>query len=94
MACNNCKKKTGTISKAIPVKSTSSSQFAFRANVGLVESSFGSGEFLTNDTLTDESAIAFLKVNPNRISMFEIYPKDWMTMISDDKTQGGQGKSK
>ena len=70
-------------------------QFAFRPNIGHVETSFGSGEFIDNSSLTDELALAFLRVNPSRISMFEIYPKNWMQMLSnDDKAENGQSTSK
>jgi hypothetical protein len=45
--------------------------------------SFGSGQFITNAVLTDALAIEFLKVNPNRISMFSEYPDNWRELLNE-----------
>jgi hypothetical protein len=42
---------------------------------------FGSGDFISNASMTEDKAIAFLKQNPNRIQIFAAYPTDWQQRI-------------
>lgn len=42
---------------------------------------FGSGEFISNASMTDEKAIRFLQENPNRIKIFQSFPSDWQQRI-------------
>lgn len=87
MACNKCKKKT-TVEVA-----ESNSNFKLR-NVGIHQFAFGAGEFISNAHMTDELALAFLKLNPNNISLFEIFPENWKELLSNDKPQNEASKSK
>lgn len=41
----------------------------------------GKGFTISNDTMTDELAIYFLKVNPDRIELFSKYPENWKELI-------------
>lgn len=52
-------------------------------NGALLQMEFGSGEFYTNATLTDEVAERYLKKYPERINLFAIYPDDWMERVKD-----------
>lgn len=40
---------------------------------------FGSDRYISNMNLTNELAIEFLTINPNRISLFVKYPADWQS---------------
>lgn len=53
-------------------------------NGALLQMEFGSGEFYTNATLTDEVAERYLKKYPERINLFAIYPDDWMDRVKDE----------
>lgn len=53
-------------------------------NGALLQMEFGSGEFYTNATLTDEVAERYLKKYPDRINLFAVYPDDWMERIKDE----------
>ena len=48
---------------------------------------FGSSEFFNNDTLTNDIALQYLSINPNRIANFEEYPKDWERHVEDWRSQ-------
>lgn len=92
MACNSCKKKNALATTPIE----NDSQFKMR-NTGVHQISFGSGLMISNTNMTDQLAIMFLKENPNRISLFEIYPENWKELLSNDesdKPSKGKGKSK
>ena len=75
MACNGCKKKTETSGK---VKRINTSE-AFKLRQGIEFEQVG----LSNPT--DKMIIAFLKENPNRISLFESYPIDWKNNTKENK---------
>lgn len=81
MACTSCKKKKEIVAEsAIQIVN---SQFKLRDNVGLQQISFGSGLFISNSNVSDELAVQFLKENPNRISLFDVYPNDWKNMLEE-----------
>lgn len=48
---------------------------------GVVAQSATNPKVYTNSNLTDKAAEAFLKENPKRIGLFEVYPADWETRI-------------
>lgn len=85
MACNGCKKKT-IIETKITSEEVFSSIFKMRKETGVFQINFGSGLFISSENTTDELAILFLKENPNRISLFETYPKNWKELISGQPT--------
>lgn len=53
-------------------------------NGALIQMEFGSGEFYTNATLTDEVAERYLRKYPERINLFAVYPDDWMERVKDE----------
>lgn len=53
-------------------------------NGALIQMEFGSGEFYTNATLTDEVAERYLRKYPERINLFAVYPDDWMDRVKDE----------
>ena len=57
-------------------------KFRLRAGITSLAMDFGSSELFNNDTLTNEVAVRYLKINPNRIANFEVYPEDWEALIS------------
>lgn len=57
-------------------------KFRLRAGITSLAMDFGSSELFNNDTITNEVAVRYLKINPNRIANFEVYPEDWEALIS------------
>lgn len=51
--------------------------FKFKHYAALYRVSQESNTYISNKTLTDEAAIAFLKEDPKRISLFSEYPENW-----------------
>lgn len=86
MPCTNCKKKNNTVEKMTVTKDETAtvSKFKMRNNTGVHQISFGSGLFISNGNLTDELAFDFLKENPNRISLFEVFPEDWKELLNGE----------
>ena len=56
-------------------------KFRLRAGITSLAMDFGSGEFFNNDTLTNDIAVRYLKINPNRIANFDLYPENWKELI-------------
>ena len=55
--------------------------FRLREGIGSLAMDFGSSELFNNDTITDEIAVKYLKINKNRIANFEVYPENWEELI-------------
>ena len=55
--------------------------FKLRDGIGSLAMDFGSSELFNNDTITDEIAVRYLKINKNRIANFEVYPENWEELI-------------
>jgi hypothetical protein len=95
MPCTSCKKKKvveSTISQNNIM--TQNSQFMMRANTGVHQIQFGSGFLISNANMTDALAIEFLKENPNRISLFEVYPENWRFLLNDELQAGPEVENK
>ena len=61
----------------------------------LLQLGFGSSEFITASTCTDEKAIQVLKLKPKDIRFFTQYPDNWEELISDElPTKATEVKSK
>lgn len=60
----------------------------FRLKNGVVLQSAHFKEVVSNNNLTDENALLWLKDNPTRIYLFASYPEDWEQQIagSNDET--------
>ena len=65
------------------VDSNEPCKFRLRAGITSLAMDFGSGEFFNNDTLTNEIAVRYLKINPNRIANFDLYPENWEALIDE-----------
>ena len=57
--------------------------FRLRGDIHSLAMDFGSNEFFNNDTLTNDVALRYLSINPNRIANFEKYPKDWEQLVQE-----------
>ena len=56
-------------------------KFRLRAGITSLAIDFGSSELFNNDTLTNDIALRYLKINPNRIANFDLYPDNWEELI-------------
>lgn len=45
-----------------------------------------SSKTINNNIITDELAIEFLQVNPERIKLFAKYPENWQELIGEEET--------
>lgn len=61
-------------------------QFKFKAHAAMYKNKKGDKTTISNSNLTDESAIEFLKTNPERIRLFSEFPSNWETLIYSDGT--------
>lgn len=52
-------------------------KFKLKEGIVALQLDFGSAVWFNNDTLTDELALEYLKINPNRIANFSVFPDDW-----------------
>ena len=57
--------------------------FRLRGDIHSLAMDFGSSEFFNNDTLTNDVALRYLSINPNRIANFEKYPKGWEQLVQE-----------
>ena len=60
----------------------------------LLQMGFGSGEFYTNANLTDDVAEKYLRLYPDRINYFALYPDDWEERLKEDKPKRKYNKKK
>lgn len=58
-------------------------KFRLRAGITSLAIDFGSSELFNNDTLTNDIALRYLKINPNRIANFDLYPDNWEELIGE-----------
>jgi hypothetical protein len=54
----------------------------------------GDKETISNSTMTDKKAIAFLRENPERIRLFSKYPKNWESLISGTEEETKEEEEK
>lgn len=62
------------------------SNFRIKKN-GYYRLSKESGKTINNNIITDELAIEFLQINPERITLFESYPENWKELISKPEAE-------
>ena len=64
-------------------------QFEFKLPKVIYKIKQGDGRTISNDKMTDELAIDFLKTKPSRIELFSKYPEDWKLLIGleDEPTE-------
>ena len=58
-------------------------KFRLREGITSLAIDFGSSELFNNDTLTNDIALRYLKINPNRIANFDLYPENWEELIDE-----------
>ena len=58
-------------------------KFRLRSGITSLAIDFGSSELFNNDTLTNDIALRYLKINPNRIANFDLYPDNWEALIGE-----------
>lgn len=63
--------------------SSESCKFRLRSGITSLAIDFGSSELFNNDTLTNDIALRYLKINPNRIANFDLYPQNWEALIGE-----------
>jgi len=79
-------KKTAEMAKKKTKNTDSTLQegvFRLRGDIHSLAMDFGSSEFFNNDTLTNDVALRYLSINPNRIANFEKYPKGWEQLVQE-----------
>ena len=54
----------------------------------------GSPEIISNERMTDEKAIKFLTINPERIELFRTYPENWKELVGLGANEGDLTASK
>lgn len=68
-------------------------QFRFKRNAASYKDKKGDKTTISNSTMTDEKAIAFLKTDPERIGLFSEYPSNWKDLIKGaEETEEAKGK--
>src|SRR5688572_17709306 len=77
--CNSCKDKFTQYHRklsesGVRLMTVKEGNFKLRDNIGVLQINFGNGLFISPSNSDDELCVEFLKVNPNRISLFEKYP--------------------
>lgn len=55
--------------------------FEFKKNAAQYKNAKGDKTTISNNTMTDEKAIEFLKTNPERIKLFSKFPENWKELI-------------
>jgi hypothetical protein len=91
--CSTCKDKFPIYYKKLKESGVekltvlTTGNFKMRANIGVMEISFGNGQFISQTNASDEVCIEFLKANPNRISLFEKFPENWKELIQDNEIE-------
>lgn len=88
--CSNCKNKFPTyykklIENGIEKLSLKIDNFKLRNDIGVMQINFENGLFISQTQADDETCIGFLRANPNRISLFEKYPENWMELIKNNE---------
>ena len=70
--------------------------FRLREDIISLPMDFGSSEYFNQDTLTNEVALRYLSINPNRIANFAEYPENWKEVLeewnakSNEEIEGSQ----
>ncbi|WP_418513708.1 hypothetical protein [Corallibacter sp.] len=61
-------------------------QFELRKPNVIYKIKWGDARTISNDKMTDELAIAFLKEKPSRIELFSKYPDNWKELLSGNSS--------
>lgn len=60
------------------------SSFVLRSEITTLQMDFGSSIYFNNDTLTDDLALQYLRINPKRIANFSHFPENWQTLLKEE----------
>ncbi len=63
--------------KNVNIEKMNNTKSLFKLKKGVIIPVLGSSEVYSEHNITDPIAKKLLKENPNRISLFQSYPKDW-----------------
>lgn len=90
--CSSCKNKFKTYYQKLMVDgvekmNSKTGLFKLRTDLLVNKISFNNGDFISQSLADNNVCIQFLKANPNRISMFEIYPENWMDLIQNNDSE-------
>ena len=90
--CSSCKNKFTTYYKKLMIDgvekmTNKTSLFKLRTDLMVNKISFENGDFISQNQADNSVCIEFLKANPNRISMFEVYPENWMDLIQNNESE-------
>ena len=58
--------------------------FSFKRHAAQYKNLKGDKTTISNNTMTDEKAVEFLKTNPQRIELFATFPKNWKKLIKGE----------
>jgi len=68
--------------------------FEFKKNAAQYKNKKGDKTTISNNTMTDEKAIEFLKTNPERIGLFSKFPENWKELIQGEQLTEEQKQAK
>lgn len=83
----NSNEKTNV--EGIEKMNSKATSFKLRNDLMVDGISTENGDFISVDYADEKVCIEFLKFNPNRISLFEIYPENWMELIKNNTNSKG-----
>lgn len=78
--CLQCGGEVATLIRTMKTNEYTTSEWQLNFN-GQVRLKKGDPRVVSNQNLTEELAIEFLKENPDRIHSFKVYPADWKVRI-------------
>ena len=61
-------------------------RYVLKDGSGTMQLEFGSNRIISPANLTDELAVEFLAINPNRIVKFKKFPEDWQKDVDAFKS--------
>ena len=85
-----CKNKTQlNDNPKVGTKVSKPSAFKLRIDLMVEGITTENGEFISVDYADEKVCLEFLKFNPNRISLFEVYPENWMELLENNTNSDG-----
>lgn len=88
-ACTSCKNKFQSYYQKLLVDgvermTSKTSLFKLRTDIAVNHIITENGEIISQTDADNQVCIDYLKVNPNRISLFEKYPENWLELINNN----------
>ena len=90
--CTSCKNKFQTYYQKLLIDgvermTAKTSLFKLRSDIGVNHITTENGETISQSNADNKICLDFLKINPNRISLFEIYPENWLEIINHNESE-------